>query len=56
MSVEVIKNLKKEFNLPIKVCDDCLGDGTITTFCGHDFVEYCRTCEGKGYIKIKKGE
>jgi len=51
MCISVIEELKDEFNLPIEVCEDCLGDGTITTFVGHDFTEDCRTCEGKGYIK-----
>jgi DnaJ-class molecular chaperone len=51
MCEEIIEGLKKEFNLPIKVCPDCLGDGKITTFCGHDITEYCQKCSGKGYIK-----
>ena len=50
MGLEQIELLKEEFNLPIKVCADCLGEGEITTFCGHDVTEYCETCEGKGYI------
>ena len=54
MGIEQIKELKKEFNLPIEVCPDCTGDGEITTFCGHDVTEWCRTCDGKGYIKEEK--
>ena len=56
MCVKVIELLRKEFNLPIKVCDNCLGDGEITTFCGHDVTEYCRVCDGNGYLKTKKGK
>lgn len=51
MCSEQIEELKKEFNLPIKVCPDCGGEGEITTFCGHDVTEYCRKCKGKGYLK-----
>ena len=54
MCGEQIDLLKKEFNLPIKVCPDCMGDGEITTFCGHDVTEWCQQCEGKGYIKKEK--
>jgi len=46
--------LKEEFNLPIEICEDCGGEGEITTFCGHDVQEYCRKCDGKGYITNKK--
>lgn len=49
-----IDELKKEFKLPIKVCEDCRGEGEITTFCGHDVQEYCRACNGKGYLTTKK--
>jgi DnaJ-class molecular chaperone len=49
--IEQIERLKEEFNLPIEICPDCLGDGEITTFCGHDVTEDCRACEGKGYQK-----
>ena len=55
MSREIINTLKKDFKLPIKVCEDCNGHGEITVFCGHDMEEYCQKCEGKGYIKTKKG-
>ena len=54
MGIEQIKELKKEFNLPIEVCPNCEGDGEITTFCGHDVTEWCGICEGKGYIKEKQ--
>ena len=54
MSGSVINSLKRKFKLPIKVCEDCGGEGEITTFCGHDVQEYCRTCKGSGYITIKK--
>ena len=55
MSRKIIDLLKKEFKLPIRVCDDCGGIGEITTFCGHDVDECCPKCEGKGYI-TKRGK
>ena len=54
MSASVINSLKRKFNLPIKVCKDCGGEGEITTFCGHDVQEYCRPCSGYGYIVLQK--
>jgi len=53
MSIELIERLKKEFNLPIDVCDNCDGDGEIITFCGHDVSETCSQCIGKGYVYKK---
>jgi DnaJ-class molecular chaperone len=53
MCIEVIIRLKKEFNLPIQVCDECLGDGNIATFCGHYVEETCEQCKGKGYLNGK---
>lgn len=54
MCTEVIQSLKEEFNLPIKVCGEFLGNGEITTFCGHDVQEECPSCYGKGYNTVKK--
>jgi DnaJ-class molecular chaperone len=54
MCEETINELKKEFKLPIEVCGQCLGDGEITTFCGHDVTEWCQKCEGKGYLRVLK--
>ena len=54
MSRSVINSLKRKFKLPIKVCEDCRGEGEITTFCGHDVQEYCRACNANGYKVIKK--
>lgn len=54
MCRSVISSLKRKFKLPIKVCEDCGGEGEITTFCGHDVQEYCRACDGNGYIMLKK--
>jgi RecJ-like exonuclease len=54
MSIEAINNLKEEFNLPIEVCNGCLGDGEITLFCGHYTVVECENCKGKGYIHVCK--
>ena len=41
----------KEFELPIKACPDCGGDGKIKVFYGHVASDYCQTCKGKGYIE-----
>lgn len=54
MCLEVINNLKKEFDLPIEVCNGCLGDGEITIFCGHYAIVECENCEGKGYLHVLK--
>lgn len=46
-----LEELIDEFKLPVRICEDCGGEGEVTTFCGHDVQEYCRPCEGKGYKK-----
>lgn len=55
MCLEQLENLIEEFNLPIEVCQQCLGDGEITSFCGHDVEETCQVCNGKGYIRRNNG-
>jgi len=50
MCIEQLHTIISEFNLPVKVCNKCYGDGEIVTFCGHDVVETCQICMGKGYI------
>jgi len=45
----VLGGVIKEYKLPIEVCKTCLGEGNITTFCGHDVEETCPNCKGKGY-------
>ncbi len=56
MSRGVIERLRKEFKLPIKVCSDCDGDGEYTVFSGHDVIETCHKCKGRGYkARIPKG-
>lgn len=54
MCFEHIKNLKKDFNLPIEVCKQCDGDGEISTFCGHEVMENCSNCKGKGYLRMNQ--
>ena len=54
MSGKVIRLLKKEFNLPIRVCGNCGGGGEITTFSGHSVEETCRKCKGKGYTPTRE--
>ena len=54
MCIQQIESLKEKFNLPIEICDICDGNGTITTFCGHDVEETCQNCEGEGYLITRK--
>lgn len=54
MCIEQIENLQEEFDLPIEVCPNCLGDGEISVFCGHDVIEDCHECDGKGYKKNRR--
>lgn len=54
MSEEALRAIIKEFNLPVKVCPNCRGEGNVTEFCGHDMEVTCQKCEGKGYIAKKK--
>ncbi len=49
MSGKTIRLLKKEFKLPIEVCEICEGESEIDIFSGHDMQELCRECGGKGY-------
>jgi DnaJ-class molecular chaperone len=53
-SVEIIQNLREEFNLPIEVCDRCSGDGEYRIFCGHYATVNCEKCKGKGYLNVSK--
>jgi len=46
-----LERVIKEYKLPIKVCEACIGEGNITTFCGHYVEEVCPKCKGKGYAK-----
>jgi len=50
----ILNKLIKEFNLPIKSCDQCLGEGIVVVFSGHYTEEVCPKCKGSGHIAAAK--
>lgn len=49
-----VQNLIDEFNLPVRECPMCRGDGYISGFRFASFDEDCPKCWGKGYIPKRK--
>ena len=53
----LIRQIAKEFHLPIRPCKECLGEGEIWVFNGGSTdPEACLRCEGSGYTKIQQAK